>query len=94
MFFDSAAAGMCRTAGEATLLENSLARSSATSYAGRDTPLPLLIDDALLSWDNSRRDRLLPALRSSSGQRQIILVSHDPTFSAWGSQIRHTEVMP
>jgi len=68
------------------------ARIAVMGRVGAEVLLPLLIDDALLTWDPSRRERLLPALQASAQRRQIILVSHDPAFAAWGAPVRHTEV--
>ena len=67
------------------------ARMAVLDRIGVDVVLPILIDDALLTWDHERRARLFDALTSAAGHRQIILVSHDPAFQNWGEPISAQE---
>lgn len=66
-------------------------RLAVLERVGADVVLPMLIDDALLTWDHDRRAHLLPALQASAQQRQIILTSHEPAFATWGTPIIHTQ---
>ncbi len=66
-------------------------RLAVLERVGADVILPMLIDDALLTWDHDRRAHLLPALQASAQQRQIILTSHEPAFTTWGTSITHTQ---
>lgn len=52
--------------------------------------LPLLLDDAFLTWDATRRDRFRQGLQRLLRRRQVILVTHDETFLDWGQPIKHT----
>ncbi len=69
-------------------------RMAVLDRIGAEVVLPILIDDALLTWDHQRRGRLLGALQSAAAARQFILVSHDPAFEAWGEQVTCTPDEP
>ncbi|MCS7237934.1 MAG: AAA family ATPase [Thermoguttaceae bacterium] len=51
--------------------------------------LPVLLDDAFLTWDAQRRKRFSEGLGDLLRQRQLILVTHDENFLAWGRPIKH-----
>lgn len=67
------------------------ARLAVLERVGADVLLPLLIDDAFLAWDAERRQRLLETL-AAAGTRQVILMSHDPAFGAWGRAVRESSI--
>jgi uncharacterized protein YhaN len=46
--------------------------------------LPFLLDDPFVNWDEKRRTNIRDALTVLSQNRQIILLSHNPVFAAWG----------
>lgn len=66
------------------------ARMAVLDRVGAEVVLPILIDDAFLTWDEERRGRLSAAWQSAAASRQIILVSHDAAFESWGEQINCT----
>ena len=68
------------------------ARLAVLERVGADVLLPLLVDDAFLAWDGQRRQRLLSTLEAACSGRQVILVSHDPAFAAWGRPVMASEV--
>lgn len=51
-----------------------------------DVVLPLLLDDCFHMWDAGRRENLRRFL-AEHGDRQIILVTHDEAFCAWGQPV-------
>lgn len=51
-----------------------------------DVVLPLLLDDCFHMWDAKRRENLRRFL-AGHGDRQIILVTHDEAFCAWGQRV-------
>ncbi len=54
--------------------------------------LPLLLDDIFLTWDESRRERFRNDLSNLLNGRQVILVTHDPDFAAWGHAVQHHQM--
>ncbi len=62
-------------------------RTAVLDRLAGDTVLPLLLDDPFLTWDDRRRERFRRGLSRSALDRQIILLTHDPSFSAWGEEI-------
>ena len=62
-------------------------RMAVLERIGGEVVLPMLVDDALLTWDHDRRERIAAALREAAAQRQIVLASHDPAFLAWGRPV-------
>lgn len=65
------------------------ARLAVLDRLGDGVALPLLIDDALGSWDDERFAAGSAALRDASAERQVILVSHEERCAAFGEPIRH-----
>lgn len=62
-------------------------RTAVLDRLAGDTVLPLLLDDPFLTWDAQRRERFRRGLSDNTSGRQIILLTHDPSFSAWGEEI-------
>jgi len=63
------------------------ARLAVLERVGAEVLLPLLIDDAFLTWDAARRERLRATLQSAAQSRQIILATHEASFEGWGRQV-------
>lgn len=59
-----------------------------------DVVLPLLIDDAFLSWDANRRKKLQPLVEKIAAQRQVLLVTHEASFQNWGQPVHVTVTEP
>jgi uncharacterized protein YhaN len=43
----------------------------------------MLLDDPFVNFDADRRDEAMELLMAMAMQRQIILLSHDPTYTRW-----------
>ncbi|RMF92077.1 MAG: hypothetical protein D6741_15320 [Planctomycetota bacterium] len=63
-------------------------RLAVLDRVAEDIVLPLLIDDAFLTWDENRRKRLKPVLQQIAEARQILLVTHDASFQNWGNPVQ------
>lgn len=46
--------------------------------------LPLILDDPFVNSDGTRLGRIREALRRMSGDRQILLLAHNPEYRTWG----------
>lgn len=67
-----------------------LALAVRTAFLDRlagDIVLPLLLDDPFVTWDHQRREQFRRGLDNNGSGRQIILLTHDPAFFAWGAEI-------
>jgi len=64
-------------------------RVAVLQRVGSDVVLPLLIDDAFLTWDAQRLEHLREHLAGIASERQVVLVTHDETFSDWGVSVKH-----
>jgi len=64
-------------------------RVAALQRVGSEVALPLLIDDAFLTWDALRLGNLKEHLAEIASEQQVVLVTHDETFSDWGVPVRH-----
>ena len=64
-------------------------RVAALQRVGSGVVLPLLIDDAFLTWDAQRLEHLREHLAEIASERQVVLVTHDETFSDWGVSVKH-----
>lgn len=62
-------------------------RLAIADHMADDAPLPMVLDDPFLNWDQERLERARRALAAAAGQRQILLLSHRPDFRAWGSPV-------
>ncbi|GAB6166616.1 hypothetical protein JCM19992_26160 [Thermostilla marina] len=67
-------------------------RLAVLDRVAEDIMLPLLIDDAFLTWDQERRGRLKSVLQRIAETRQILLVTHDASFQNWGNPVQMSEV--
>ncbi|MGQ9912968.1 MAG: AAA family ATPase [Thermogutta sp.] len=67
-----------------------LALALRTAFLDRlagEIVLPLLLDDPFVTWDHQRREQFRRGLDKNGSGRQIILLTHDPAFTAWGAEI-------
>ena len=62
-------------------------RLAIADHVADDVRLPLVLDDPFLHCDAARRERLRVALERVARERQVILMSHDATFEAWGAPV-------
>lgn len=62
-------------------------RTAVLDRLAGDTVLPLLLDDPFVTWDHQRRESFRRGLNANGAVRQIILLTHDPSFSSWGPAI-------
>ncbi|KYH30950.1 AAA family ATPase [Neomoorella mulderi] len=53
-----------------------------------DLTLPFIFDDCFVNCDGERRERIRESLAALAQQRQLILLSHDPDFAAWGTPVK------
>lgn len=53
-----------------------------------DLALPFIFDDCFVNCDAERRGRIRECLAALAPVRQLILLSHDPDFAAWGTPVR------
>lgn len=68
-----------------------LALAVRTAFLDRlagEIVLPLLLDDPFVTWDHQRREQFRRGLDKNGSGRQIILLTHDPAFTAWGAEIK------
>lgn len=63
-------------------------RIAIADHMAEDAPLPMVLDDPFLNWDQERLERARRAMATVAGQRQILLLSHRSDFRAWGSPVR------
>ncbi|NMC19794.1 MAG: hypothetical protein GYA33_05175, partial [Thermogutta sp.] len=69
-------------------------RTAVLDRLAGDTVLPLLLDDPFLTWDHERRESFRRGLNENASGRQIILLTHEPSFSAWGAEITVRRIEP
>ena len=50
--------------------------------------LPFIFDDSFVNCDAERRERIRASLLALAPHRQLILLSHDPDFAAWGTPVK------
>ncbi|MGI9862038.1 AAA family ATPase [Moorella naiadis] len=50
--------------------------------------LPFIFDDCFVNCDAERRERIKESLLALAPHRQLILLSHDPDFAAWGTPVK------
>ena len=50
--------------------------------------LPFIFDDCFVNCDAARRERIRESLAALALERQLILLSHDPDFAAWGMPVK------
>ncbi|MDN5344139.1 MAG: hypothetical protein PWQ18_250 [Clostridia bacterium] len=50
--------------------------------------LPFIFDDCFVNCDAERRERIKESLLALAPHRQLILLSHDPDFAAWGTPVQ------
>ncbi len=62
-------------------------RLAIADHVADDVRLPLVLDDPFLHWDGSRLERLRVDLQRVARERQVVLLSHDAAFGAWGEAI-------
>lgn len=62
-------------------------RLAIADHVADDVRLPLVLDDPFLHWDAARRERLRVALERVARERQVVLMSHDAGFEAWGAPV-------
>ena len=59
-------------------------RLAIADHLSADAPLPLILDDPFLNWDEERLAQVERALRELAAERQIVLLSHRSEFGSWG----------
>lgn len=62
-------------------------RLSIADHVADDVRLPLVLDDPFLRCDAARRERIRVALERVARERQVVLMSHDAGFEAWGAPV-------
>lgn len=62
-------------------------RLAIADFVGDDVPLPFVLDDPFVHWDERRMERMRQALQSVQKQRQVILLSHRQRFQSWGHNV-------
>ncbi len=62
-------------------------RLAVADHVADDVRLPLVLDDPFLHCDAARRERLRVALERVARERQVVLLSHDAGFEAWGAPV-------
>jgi uncharacterized protein YhaN len=53
-----------------------------------DLTLPFIFDDCFVNCDAERRERIRESLTALALERQLLLLSHDPDFAAWGTPVQ------
>lgn len=59
-------------------------RLAIADHLSDDAPLPLILDDPFLNWDETRLEQVEQALCGLAEERQVILLSHRRDFAEWG----------
>jgi len=62
-------------------------RLAVADHVADDVRLPLVLDDPFLHCDAARRERFRVALERVARERQVVLMSHDAAFEAWGAPV-------
>ncbi len=62
-------------------------RLAVADLLADDVRLPLVLDDPFLNWDEERLARAAETLTQLAGDRQVIVLSHRPALTDWGTPI-------
>ncbi len=62
-------------------------RLAIADHVADDVRLPLVLDDPVLHFDAERLELLRGSLERVARQRQVVLLSHDAAFAAWGESV-------
>lgn len=62
-------------------------RLAIADHVADDVRLPLVLDDPFLHWDADRLELARATLERVARQRQVVLLSHDAAFAAWGEAV-------
>ncbi|MEX2535308.1 MAG: AAA family ATPase [Trueperaceae bacterium] len=63
------------------------ARLAIADMLGNDVQLPLVFDDPFQNCDEDRLSRIEESLRTIATRRQIVVLSHEKRFLAWGGPV-------
>ncbi|MGC8783010.1 MAG: AAA family ATPase [Armatimonadota bacterium] len=68
-------------------------RFALADYLSDNVRMPFIFDDSFVHCDAERREAIRSVLEQVAPHRQIIILSHDPAFEAWGRplQVMRTE---
>ena len=62
-------------------------RLAVLDLVSGDVPLPLVLDDPFVHWDEVRSGRAREMLRRLARERQVILLTHRSELSGWGEPV-------
>lgn len=67
-------------------------RLAVIDLVADDVPLPLVLDDPFVHWDEVRLERAREMLRALARERQVLLLTHRPELADWGEPVEHSHV--
>ncbi len=67
-------------------------RLAVIDLVADDVPLPLVLDDPFVHWDEERLERARDMVRALARERQVLLLTHRPELADWGEPVDHARV--
>ncbi len=64
-------------------------RLAVIDLVADDVPLPLVLDDPFVHWDEVRLERARDMVRALAHERQVLLLTHRPELADWGEPVDH-----
>ncbi len=63
-------------------------RLAVVDLVAQDVPLPLVLDDPFVHWDEERLGRARSMVSALAGERQVLLLTHRSALASWGEAVR------